>query len=566
MKMHQYPFALFLLFFFCIWPIFAQSPSANSRLSSPPQSSDIRSEQTGPALLTYNEIIQLYQQADPPEPLREKLQQLLNTPFASNWASASGIRPLKPSDPRIGKFLRVAEWNIERGLEFEAVEAAFTDPRKFSHLMDEKDSRATPDERAQILDQVRLLKLADLLVLNEVDWGINRTLFRNVAADMAEKLGMNYAYGVEFVEVDPTTMGIDEQVALREVEQTYATPDDSKTEMIERVRQVMRPDPVRYRGLHGTAILSRYPLVNVRLVPFKQQGHDWYADERKKLAPVAKAEGKLSMDVFKEQLVRQVRRGGRMMLIADIVDPELPSGRVTVVATHLEDMTTPENRRKQLEELLAQIRNIQNPVIVAGDMNTSTHDAAPVSVTRALKQRFGSEKWWAEEGAAEAIKRVTPFGWAYDISHGLVGLARGVDDPTVRSIPLVGKNPEAAFFTRLEQFRFVDENAFDFRGDKQRSSNGRTGNLANSNERAEKGFAPTSELGRTYGPIGKFKLDWIFVRPDGLTDPHRGRQSYRFAPHFGRTLKELNQSIPDRISDHNPITVDLPLNEPPSNN
>jgi len=27
-----------------------------------------------------------------------------------------------------------------------------------------------------------------------------------------------------------------------------------------------------------------------------------------------------------------------------------------------------------------------------------------------------------------------------------------------------------------------------------------------------------------------------------------------------------NQSIPDRISDHNPITVDLPLNEPPSNN
>jgi hypothetical protein len=129
-----------------------------------------------------------------------------------------------------------------------------------------------------------------------------------------------------------------------------------------------------------------------------------------------------------------------------------------------------------------------------------------------------------------------------------------------------GKNPEAAFFTRLEQFRFADEDAFDFRGDRQRSSNGRTGKLANSKERAEKGFAPTSELGRTYGPIGKFKLDWIFVRPVGLTDPHSGRQSYRFAPHFGRTLKELNQSIPDRISDHDPITVDLPLSEPRSDN
>ena len=557
----------FLLLSFCMSSIFAQGPSKEKLHSFPvTRSSNIRSEATGPALLTYAEIVQLYQEVDPPEPLRQNLQELLNTPFVSNWATASGLRPLKPSEAGIGKFLRVAEWNIERGLEFDAVEAAFTDPQKFSHLMDEKDSKATPEERVKILDQVRLLKQADLLVLNEVDWGMNRTLFRNVGADMAEKLGMNYAYGVEFVEVDPITMGIDEQVALREVEQTYATPDDSKTEMIERVRQIMRPDPSRYRGLHGTAILSRYPLVNVRLIPFKNQGHDWYADEKKKLAPVAKAEGQLSMEVFKEQLVRQVRRGGRMMLIADIVDPELPAGRVTVVATHLEDMTTPENRRKQLEELLAQIRNINNPVILAGDMNTSTHDAAPVSVTRALKQRFGSEKWWAEEGATEAIKRATPFGWAYDISHGLIGFARGVDDPTVRSIPLVGKNPEAAFFTRLRQFRFADEDTFDFRGDKQRSSNGRAGNLANSNERGEKGFAPTSELGRTYGPIGRFKLDWIFVRPVRLTDPHSEKASYRFAPYFGRTLKELNQSIPERISDHNPITVDLPLNEPQSNN
>jgi hypothetical protein len=135
----------------------------------------------------------------------------------------------------------------------------------------------------------------------------------------------------------------------------------------------------------------------------------------------------------------------------------------------------------------------------------------------------------------------------------------------VRSIPLLGKNAEADFFTKLEQFRFADGNAFDFRGEKQRSSNGRAGNLANSNERGEKGFAPTSELGRTYGPIGKFKLDWIFVRPLKLTDPHDGKEPYRFAPHFGRTLKELNQSIPDRISDHSPIIVDVPLNEPPPN-
>ena len=35
-------------------------------------------------------------------------------------------------------------------------------------------------------------------------------------------------------------------------------------------------------------------------------------------------------------------------------------------------------------------RRADIPVIVAGDMNTNTHNAAPITVTRALKQRFGS--------------------------------------------------------------------------------------------------------------------------------------------------------------------------------
>jgi hypothetical protein len=61
---------------------------------------------------------------------------------------------------------------------------------------------------------------------------------------------------------------------------------------------------------------------------------------------------------------------------------------------------------------------------------------------------------------------------------------------------------------------------------------------------------------------GKFdiemKLDWIFVKPIGLTDPDDREQPYVFAPQFGRTLKTLNYSLKDRISDHNPLIVDLP--------
>lgn len=67
---------------------------------------------------------------------------------------------------------------------------------------------------------------------------------------------------------------------------------------------------------------------------------------------------------------------------------------------------------------------------------------------------------------------------------------------------------------------------------------------------------------RTLGFIGKFKLDWIFVKPPALRSPYGEGQPYLFAPHFGRTLKELNDSIEERISDHDPLIVDLPLAEP----
>jgi endonuclease/exonuclease/phosphatase family metal-dependent hydrolase len=513
-----------------------------------------------PQLLTFDEIKQLYQEENPPDELREKLKKLLTTPFVRNTASDSGVTPLKPELPGLGKSMRVAQWNIERGLEFDAVRFAFSDPKQFNALMEDKGSKADDEQRAKIREQIAILQQADVLVLNEVDWGVNRTLFRNVAEELANDLHMNYAYGVEFVEVDPLTMGLDQQIIAREVEHAYKDPDDDHAAMLAHVKQIMTPDPERYHGLHGTAILTRYRLDNVRLMPFLIQGHDWYKDE-KKISIAAKAEGKLSAAVFKEQLIRQVRRGGRMMLMADLVDPDLPSGRVTVIATHLEDTTTPEMRRKQLNEILDKIDRIDHPVILAGDMNTSTHTGVPVSVTRALKQRFGSGKWWAEEGATSAIKYTTPFGWAYDLSLGMIGFTRKVEDPTTKSIPLIGDNPEAKFFDTLEKFRFDDDSAFDFRGDGDHSANGRSGKLANSNERSEKGFEPTEQLERRFGPVGQYKLDWIFVRPAQLRKPD-AKEWTAFSCFHGQTLKELNHAIPDRISDHNPITVDLPLADP----
>ena len=174
-----------------------------------------------------------------------------------------------------------------------------------------------------------------------------------------------------------------------------------------------------------------------------------------------------------------------------------------------------------------------------------------------MKNRLGSKSFWLKQGLGylTGIKLPTLL---------LTGINtyRKQADPTVRSIPLVASNPEAEFFDKLKDFRFADGNAFDFRGERGRSVGDRDDTLANSNQRGDKGFITTYEVERTVAFVGKFKLDWIFVRPPALTEHDDDSQPHRFAPHFGRTLKSLNDALQDRISDHAPITVDLPLGEP----
>ncbi len=496
-------------------------------------------------LLTYQELVALYEFDSPSEQLQGKLQKLLTTPFVNNDASVAGARPLKPNSSAIGRYLRVAQWNIERGLEYEALESVFTNPEKYASLLDSAKYAPGSAQRALALEQAQSLREADIVVLNEVDWGMKRTGYRNIVAELAAATGMNYAFGTEFVEVDPISLGTEKFEGLEEKVRSGLT-------------EQITVDPERYKGLHGTAILSRFPLVNVRLVPFRTQGHDWYTVEKKGTSKIEKGKRKASEIAFQQKIEREVRRGGRTMLLADIEDPDIPTGRLTIVGTHLEAKTQPKNRLKQLQELLATIKDIKNPVVVAGDMNTSTRDSTPTSMKREIKKRLGSKKFWMEQG----IKFLTGLSWPNTLMLAGVNEYRKQADPTVRSVHFVATNPEAKFFEVLKAFRFDDAGAFDFRGNRERAIGSGNSPLANSNQRGGKGFVTTFEVERTIGFVGKFKLDWIFVKPPALKSPYGDGQSYHFAPHFARTLKDLNRGIEDSISDHDPLIVDLPLNEP----
>ncbi|HXG85441.1 MAG TPA: endonuclease/exonuclease/phosphatase family protein [Pyrinomonadaceae bacterium] len=499
-------------------------------------------EHSAASFFTYAELTALYERETLSQPVEAKLNRLLTIPFVDN-STAGAESPRFSQSARLGDFMRVAHWNIERGLEFDAIEAVFGSEERFAAILNENEFPAGSDERRRALEQAAMLRAADVIVLNEVDFGMKRTEYRNVAADLAARLKMNYAFGVQFVELSPVRLSQELKGASAEEKE---------------IAEVIKVDPLRYKGLHGVAILSRFPLENVRLVPFKNQPYDWYKSEKTGASMLEKGKRKIAGKIFLEETLREVRRGGRATLLADISHARFPSGRVTIAATHLENRTKSMNRVKQLRELLDTVKDIRHPVVVAGDMNTSSSDFTPTSLRRELVKRFGSPQYWIRKSIGYALG----FGLIEDTVLDGLTFWRKQSDPTVRHIPFLMPNSEHKFFSTLEDFRFSDGGAFDFRGDEERSHDNKNKPLANSNERGGKGFVNTYLVKRPINFIGKYKLDWIFVKPADLKKPDDKKGSYRFAPHFGRTFAEVNEIVEDRISDHRPMIVDLPLDEP----
>jgi hypothetical protein len=76
-------------------------------------------------------------------------------------------------------------------------------------------------------------------------------------------------------------------------------------------------------------------------------------------------------------------------------------------------------------------------------------------------------------------------------------------------------------------------------------------------------LAPTFATELIWGKlqVAKFRLAWIFVKSE-IENPLDANGPYILVPHFARTLTDLNNSTPEPISDHSPMTVDLPFHEP----
>ncbi|MBI4358915.1 MAG: endonuclease/exonuclease/phosphatase family protein [Candidatus Omnitrophica bacterium] len=498
-----------------------------------------------PELLSFDELISLSKNPYPSGPLLIKLKKLWTTPIISNEAYYRGVRPPARRNPELGPFLRVATWNIEKSFEVEGAIAVFTDRQKYQSMVDPSKVSPSSEKYQTALYERDLLAEADVVLLQEMDIGVKRSEYRNAPKELAEALDMNYAYGAAYLEIDPAYLG------LETIEFEEGVKDEEAMEYF-------RVDPARYKGLFGSAVLSRYPIKAVTVFPLRNQGYDWYWGEKQRTTFLEKTRRLGAKTFFLSELHREMKVGNRIFMRVDLHVPGLPNDTLTVINVHLEIKCLPKARQAQIEEILEYIKNITNPVVMAGDFNSAPTDLSPTSVGREVKRQIKNPTNWFSLAATQVL----PQALLVNTTRAVSNVTKNFQNPTARHIPVIAPNYVAGLFKAVENYRFHDGYAFDFRGDSERSVDGESGLLSNSNQRDRVGYKTSFQVRRPLGPvIGKYRLDWVFVK-SFLRDPKDTSGPYRFAPHFGRTLEDMNTVLVKQISDHHPNVVALPFEEP----
>jgi len=206
---------------------------------------------------------------------------LATLPFANALDVAPAPAPIAARD-----VIRVVAWNAER----------------CKHL----------EESAAFLTAIG----ADVLLLSELDWGMARSQQQHTASELASRLGMSFAYGVEFLEL--------------------GLGGERERSAFAGQRNVV--------GYHGNAVLARGPLLRPQLVRLETRG-DWFDGVR-----------------------GEARVGGRCAVLAQVP----VAGRATTfAAVHLDSHGSRENRAAEIRVLFDVIDGYDRdaPVVIGGDLN-----------------------------------------------------------------------------------------------------------------------------------------------------------------------------------------------------
>ena len=184
--------------------------------------------------------------------------------------------------------IRVVTWNIERGKQLEGIIQFFKEDKELSE--------------------------ADIIIAIEVDNGMGRTSNKNIAQKLAEELKMNYCFSPSYLVLGKGAVG----------ETNHNVPNTE--------------------SLHGTAILSKYPIkaaLGVKVPPVKEVFHS-----------------------------SEKRLGTKKGLVAEV---EIGTKTIAVGGIHIDLSSTFLDRANQLATLLDAFPTADVHV-VGGDFNCSTFD------------------------------------------------------------------------------------------------------------------------------------------------------------------------------------------------
>ncbi|MBI4124878.1 MAG: hypothetical protein HY609_03375 [Deltaproteobacteria bacterium] len=220
--------------------------------------------------------------------LYHELKPLLNETLNVCELGNGTVAPAGPKEN-----YRAVSWNVERGIFFEGV----------AHLM-----KTHPE-----------IAGADIYFVPETDVGMARSRNRNVARELAQRLRLHYAFTPCYVNLDKGN-GPEAELA------------DGHNEV----------------GIHGNALLSRWPLKNPRQIILKN---------------------------CKDKMRGREKRLGSQRAL--VVDAMLPRGALRAVCVHLDAHSSQRQRVGQMQTILDFLdrENFSGPTLIGGDWNTSTYYA-----------------------------------------------------------------------------------------------------------------------------------------------------------------------------------------------
>lgn len=184
---------------------------------------------------------------------------------------------------------RVLAWNIERGKEL--------------------------DGQVEMFREHAYLQGCDVLLLTETDVGMARSGNVDVARRLARELGYDYAFSPCYLSLVKGS-GVERDI-------------DGDNDL----------------GLHGNAILSRYPMRDIRRIELRN-GIDKMASREKRL--------------------------GSQTAISATID--FPGAPTTAVCVHLDANSTQRHRMEQMRYIIDAIP--AGPALLGGDWNTTTYDSS----------------------------------------------------------------------------------------------------------------------------------------------------------------------------------------------